>query len=98
VDISKKRQDNFISKNNCDFNFAYNFWINFTIYLKLNIMDIKSSKELIEKINELKEKVVDLSADEDLALAVMNLISMEEHLYFTAEKQAKMNILICLIM
>jgi hypothetical protein len=52
-------------------------------------MDIKSSKELIEKINELKEKVVDLSADEDLALAVMNLISMEEHLYFTAEKTGK---------
>jgi hypothetical protein len=52
-------------------------------------MDIKSSKELIEKINELKEKVVDLSTDEDLALAVMNLISMEEHLYFTAEKTDK---------
>jgi hypothetical protein len=52
-------------------------------------MDIKTPKELIEKINELKEKVVDLSADEDLALAVMNLISMEEHLYFTAEKTGK---------
>jgi hypothetical protein len=49
-------------------------------------MKIKTSEELIEKINELKEKIVDLSADEDLALAVMNLISMEEHLYFTAEK------------
>jgi hypothetical protein len=52
-------------------------------------MEIKTSEELIEKINELKEKVVDLSADEDLALAVMNLISMEEHLYFTAEKIGK---------
>jgi hypothetical protein len=52
-------------------------------------MEIKTPKELIEKINELKEKVVDLSADEDLALAVMNLISMEEHLYFTAEKTGK---------
>jgi predicted S18 family serine protease len=52
-------------------------------------MEIKTSKELIEKINELKEKVVDLSADEDLALAVMNLISMEEHLYFTAKKTGK---------
>ncbi len=49
-------------------------------------MEIKKSKELIEKINKPKEKVIDLSADEDLALAVMNLISMEEHLYFTAEK------------
>jgi hypothetical protein len=61
-------------------------------------MEIKTSKEWIEKINKLKEKVVDLSADEDLTLAIMNLISMEEHLYFTAEKKAKMNILICLIM
>jgi len=52
-------------------------------------MEIKTSKELIEKINELKEKVVDLSAEEDLALAVMNLISMEEHLYFTFEKTGK---------
>ena len=52
-------------------------------------MDIKTSKELVEKINKLKEKVIDLSADEDLALAVMNLISMEEHLYFTAEKTGK---------
>jgi predicted S18 family serine protease len=52
-------------------------------------MEIKTSEELREKINELKEKVVDLSADEDLALAVMNLISMEEHLYFTAEKTGK---------
>ncbi|MFZ8848260.1 MAG: hypothetical protein ACO2O4_03425 [Minisyncoccia bacterium] len=52
-------------------------------------MEIKTSKEWIEKINKLKEKVVDLSADEDLTLAIMNLISMEEHLYFTAEKTGK---------
>jgi hypothetical protein len=52
-------------------------------------MEIKTSEELLKKINELKEKVVDLSADEDLALGVMNLISMEEHLYFTAEKTGK---------
>ncbi len=52
-------------------------------------MEIKTSEELTKKINELKEKVVDLSADEDLAIGVMNLISMEEHLYFTAEKTQK---------
>ena len=34
--ITKKMQDNFVSKNNCDFNFAYNFWVNFTIYLNTN--------------------------------------------------------------
>lgn len=52
-------------------------------------MEIKSSEELIKKVNELKEKVVDLSSDEDLVLGVMNLINMEEHLYFTAEKTGK---------
>ena len=52
-------------------------------------MEIKTSEELFKKINELKEKVIDLSADEDLAVGVMNLISMEEHLYFTAEKTGK---------
>jgi len=48
-----------------------------------------SQEELIKKVNELKEKVIDLSADEDLAVGVMNLISMEEHLYFTAQKTEK---------
>jgi hypothetical protein len=52
-------------------------------------MEIKTPEDLIKKINELKEKVIDLSVDEDLALAVMNLISIEEHLYFTAEKTGK---------
>jgi len=52
-------------------------------------MDIKTSEELVKKINDLKEKAVDLSVDEDLALGVMNLISMEEHLYFTAQKTNK---------
>jgi hypothetical protein len=52
-------------------------------------MEIKKPEDLIKKINELKEKVIDLSADEDLAVGIMNLISMEEHLYFTAEKTGK---------
>jgi len=52
-------------------------------------MEIKTSEELLKKVNEFKEKVIDLSADEDLVLGVMNLISMEEHLYFTAEKTGK---------
>lgn len=38
-------------------------------------------KELKSKSNEL-----DLSRDEDLSIAVMNLISIEEHLYFTLNK------------
>ncbi len=36
-----------------------------------------------------KKKGVDLSTDEDLAVAVMNLISLEEHFFFTGVKTAK---------
>lgn len=47
-------------------------------------------KTLIEKIEKLKKLgVVDLSTEEDLSLAVMNLISLEEHFFFTAEKTKK---------
>jgi hypothetical protein len=52
-------------------------------------MEIKTSEDLVKKINELKEKVIDLSADEDLAVGVMNLISMEEHLFYTHQKTGK---------
>lgn len=43
-------------------------------------------KKWIEKINKMKGGDVDLSKDEDLSMAVMNLISLEEHFYFTAVK------------
>ncbi len=44
-------------------------------------------KEFIDRINELKrDNNLDLSTDEDLSLAIMNLIGIEEHLFFTAEK------------
>ncbi len=43
--------------------------------------------ELVEKINGLKStRELDLSMEEDLSIAIMNLISLEEHFYFTAEK------------
>lgn len=46
--------------------------------------------ELIKKVNGMKEKgEVDLSVEEDLAVAIMNLISLEEHFFFTAEKTGK---------
>ncbi len=48
---------------------------------------MKTFKEFIEKIETLrKEGGVDLSTSEDLSLAVMNLISLEEHFFFTAMK------------
>ncbi len=44
-------------------------------------------EELIEKVNKLKATgELDLSMEEDLSIAIMNLISLEEHFYFTAEK------------
>lgn len=44
----------------------------------------------MEKIEARKEKSgVDLTTTEDLSIAVMNLISLEEHFFFTAEKTKK---------
>lgn len=44
-------------------------------------------EDLIKKIEALKKgKAIDLTLDEDLSIAVMNLVSMEEHFFFTAEK------------
>ncbi|HLC60688.1 MAG TPA: hypothetical protein VJJ52_04620 [Candidatus Nanoarchaeia archaeon] len=43
-------------------------------------------KKWISKIEKIKKGSVDLSRDEDLSIALMNLISLEEHFYFTAMK------------
>ncbi|TSA45240.1 hypothetical protein D4R52_02830 [bacterium] len=46
-----------------------------------------SFDEFLEKIQSLKQKGgVDLSTGEDLSIAVMNLISLEEHFFFTGAK------------
>ena len=46
--------------------------------------------EFLAKIDSLKEKAgVDLSIAEDLSMAVMNLISLEEHFFFTGVKTKK---------
>ncbi|KKT72634.1 MAG: hypothetical protein UW69_C0086G0010 [Microgenomates group bacterium GW2011_GWA2_44_7] len=50
-------------------------------------MKISDSQHLLTKIESIKkENPLDLSVDEDLAVGVMNLISIEEHLFFTIEK------------
>jgi len=36
-----------------------------------------------------KSGTVDLSTEEDLSIAIMNLVSLEEHFFFTAEKTKK---------
>jgi len=45
---------------------------------------------LLEKVEKMKKSgSVDLSTDEDLSIAVMNLISLEEHFFFTGAKTKK---------
>lgn len=49
-----------------------------------------NQKDEIEKlIKKASEKKVDLSSDEDLSIAIMNLVSIEEHFYFTGAKTNK---------
>lgn len=50
-------------------------------------MPINNIDKFIKKINDSKkDNKLDLSADEDLSIAIMNLISIEEHFFFTAKK------------
>jgi hypothetical protein len=50
----------------------------------------KEVKKFLEKVkNVVKEDGLDLSSDEDLSIGIMNLISIEEHLFFTANKTNK---------
>jgi tetratricopeptide (TPR) repeat protein len=43
-------------------------------------------EEFLKKVEESKEGKLDLSADEDLSIAIMNLISIEEHFFFSGAK------------
>jgi hypothetical protein len=45
--------------------------------------------QFIKKINASKTGQLDLSQDEDLSIAIMNLISIEEHFFFTGAKTGK---------
>ena len=50
----------------------------------------KSVKEFVERIDSAKKvKPKDLSSDQDLTIAIMNLISIEEHLVFSGAKTGK---------
>lgn len=46
-------------------------------------------KKLIDKVEATKAGGLDLSSDEDLSIAIMNLISIEEHFFFTGAKTGK---------
>ena len=56
-------------------------------------MDKKESEQfqqILKKMEAVKAKGgLDLSTEEDLAIAIMNLISLEEHFYFTGAKTEK---------
>jgi len=53
-------------------------------------MDQEKIKQFVKKIGKLKkEHKLDLSSDEDLSIAVMNLVSLEEHFFFTGAKTGK---------
>ena len=43
-------------------------------------------EELLKKVEETKREGLDLSSDEDLSVAIMNLISIEEHFFFSGAK------------
>jgi hypothetical protein len=54
-------------------------------------MEVTKEKidEFIKKVNSSKDNQMDLSSDEDLSVAIMNLISIEEHFFFTGAKLQK---------
>jgi hypothetical protein len=48
---------------------------------------IKTYRDLLKKVENFKiDKNIDLSSGEDLSIGIMNLISIEEHLFFTLQK------------
>ncbi|MDP2638898.1 MAG: hypothetical protein Q8P06_01875 [Candidatus Azambacteria bacterium] len=53
-------------------------------------MEKEKYQELVEKIEKMKKTgEVDLSTEEDLSIAVMNLISLEEHFFFSNAKTGR---------
>ncbi len=52
--------------------------------------DFKKINEFIDKVDSMKkENKLDLSSDQDLSIAIMNLVSIEEHFFFTGAKLNK---------
>jgi hypothetical protein len=51
---------------------------------------VKDINELIAKYDNLKkENKLDLSSDQDLSIAIMNLVGIEEHFFFSGAKTGK---------
>lgn len=55
-----------------------------------NKNQIKDLNEFIEKVDSMKkQEKMDLSADQDLTIAIMNLVGIEEHFFFSGAKTGK---------
>jgi len=55
--------------------------------------EAENYKKLLEKVDRVvNEKKLDVNIEEDLCVGIMNLIGIEEHLFFTAEKTGKKDI------
>jgi len=55
--------------------------------VKMIMKKITDVKSLLEKVEEVtRQKELDLSSGEDLSIGIMNLISIEEHLFYTSQK------------
>ncbi len=51
---------------------------------------LQKLNEFVEKVDQMKkQEKMDLSSDQDLSIAIMNLISIEEHFFFTGAKLNK---------
>src|SRR5512146_2684188 len=51
---------------------------------------IKNLDEFVKKLDDMKKQdKLDLSSDQDLSIAIMNLVSIEEHFFFTGAKLGK---------
>ncbi len=49
--------------------------------------NLLSLSEMIDKVDKMKkDHALDLSSDQDLSIAIMNLVSIEEHFFFTGAK------------
>lgn len=50
----------------------------------------KNLQDFIDKVDSMKKQdKMDLSSDQDLSIAIMNLVSIEEHFFFTGAKLGK---------
>lgn len=50
-------------------------------------MNTKKIQEFIDKVDSMKkQEKLDLSSDQDLSIAIMNLVSIEEHFFFSGGK------------